>query len=75
MATPKKPKRDSRIVMYIRVKPEERAQAAKIAAQRGYPHTIASVSAEMFSRGLASEAARDREASRAPSNEITETSK
>lgn len=55
MARPKrvKVKRDNRVVTYVRVKPEEHAQIVKIVAKRGLPHTIASVSAEMISRGLA----------------------
>lgn len=57
MAKPKKAKIDSRIVTYIRVKPEEHELVKKIAGERGYPHTIASVTAEMFSKGLASEIA------------------
>jgi molybdenum cofactor biosynthesis enzyme len=53
MTKAKKTKRDNRIVMYLRVKPEEHKKIAKIAKERGYPHTIASVAAEMFARGLA----------------------
>lgn len=53
---PKKAKRGSSIVMYVRVRPEEHARVVKLVEQRGYPHTIASVAAEMISRGLASEA-------------------
>lgn len=49
-------KRDDRIVLYIRVKPIERAKIAKIVEERGYPHTIASVAGEMLARGLESEA-------------------
>lgn len=48
----KKFKRDNRVVTYIRVKPEEHAQIAKIANTRGRPHTIASVAAEMISKAL-----------------------
>ncbi len=48
----KKSKRDDRIVAYIRIKPEEHAQIAEIVKKRGYPHTFASVAAEMISRGL-----------------------
>jgi len=40
------------------VKPEEYKQIVKIVAKRGLPHTIASVSAEMISRGLAEEKTR-----------------
>lgn len=47
----KKPK-DNRIVAYIRMKPEEHALITKIAKKRGYPHSFASVAAEMISRGL-----------------------
>ena len=48
--------------MYIRVKPEEHARIAKIAKQSGYPATLASVAAEMISRGLASKVAASKEA-------------
>ena len=51
-------KRDNRVVTYVRVKPEEYKQIVKIVAKRGLPHTIASVSAEMISRGLAEEKTR-----------------
>jgi hypothetical protein len=52
----KKAKRnDQRVVTYVRVTPEEHALIAEIAQKRGYPHTIASVAAEMIARGLASE--------------------
>lgn len=51
----KKAKRGSSIVMYVRVRPEEHDRVVKLVEQRGYPHTIASVAAEMISRGLASE--------------------
>ncbi len=44
------------VVTYVRVKPEEHALIAQIAEKRGYPHTIASVAAEMISRGLKTEA-------------------
>lgn len=58
MARAKKAKRRSpHVVMYVRVKPEEHAQIAKIAEERGYPHTLASVVAEMISRGLQTETA------------------
>lgn len=43
----------SNVVTYVRLKPEERAQIAEIVAQRGWPHTIASVTAEMVGLGLA----------------------
>lgn len=52
----KKAKHDARIVIYLRVRPTERARIAKIAEKRGHPHTIASVAAEMISRGLEAEA-------------------
>lgn len=42
------------VVMYVRVLPKEHARITKIVRKRGYPHTIASVAAEMISRGLAS---------------------
>lgn len=51
----RKGKRDLRIVTYVRIKPQEHAQIAKIAEKRGYPHTIASVAGEMVARGLQSE--------------------
>lgn len=47
---------DNRVVTYVRVKPEEHALITQIAEKRGYPHTIASVAAEMISRGLKGEA-------------------
>ncbi len=56
MSRAKKAKRDNRVVMYVRVKPEEHALIAEIASQRGYPHTIASVASEMFSKILKMEA-------------------
>jgi len=43
------------VVTYVRVTPEEHALIAQIAEKRGYPHTIASVAAEMISRGLKAE--------------------
>jgi molybdenum cofactor biosynthesis enzyme len=53
---PKKAKRgDDRIVAYVRMKQEDHAMIAQIAEKRGYPHTIASVAAEMISRGLKTE--------------------
>lgn len=51
----RKPKQDSRSVMYVRVTPEDRAHITQIVQKRGYPHTMASVASEMLSRGLASE--------------------
>jgi hypothetical protein len=56
VAKAKKRRRDARVVMYVRVRPEEHALVVKIVRRRGYPHTIASVAAEMFSRGLKEEA-------------------
>ena len=52
MARAKKAKRDSRVVMYVRVKAEEHEKITKIAEERGYPHTIASVLSEVISQGL-----------------------
>lgn len=54
MAKPKKAKRDGRIVMYVRLPPQEYAQIAAIVKQRGYPHTLTSVSTELILRALAS---------------------
>ena len=48
----KKPKRDVRCPIYVRVCPEEHAKIVQIAEERGRPHTIASVATEMISRGL-----------------------
>jgi hypothetical protein len=47
---------DTRIVTYVRVKPEEHALIVQIAEKRGYPHTFASVAGEMITRGLKAEA-------------------
>lgn len=55
--TKKTKSRDERVVTYVRVKPEEHAQIAKIADERGYPHSIASVASEMISKGLKAEIA------------------
>lgn len=56
MSKAKKAKRgDDRVVTYVRVTPAEHAQIVQIAALRGYPHTFASVAAEMIARGLSSE--------------------
>jgi L-fucose mutarotase/ribose pyranase (RbsD/FucU family) len=52
MARSKKATRDKRIVMYLRVRETEHAKIAKIAEERGHPHTIASVAAEMISKSL-----------------------
>lgn len=52
MSKKAKQRRDERVVTYVRVKPEEHALIVQIAETRGYPHTIASVAAEMISRGL-----------------------
>lgn len=38
--------------MYVRLRDEVHEEVAKIAQQRGYPHTITSVAAELISRGL-----------------------
>jgi hypothetical protein len=40
------------IVTYMRLKSEAHAQIVQIAKERGWPHSIASVTAEMISRGL-----------------------
>lgn len=48
----KKPKRDTRRPIYVRVRPEEHTKIVQIAKKRGWPHTIASVATEMISRGL-----------------------
>lgn len=53
----KRKRNDDRIVTYVRVAPLEHAQITRIAKKRGRPHTIASVAAEMISRGLKVEAA------------------
>lgn len=55
MSSAKKAKRDNRVVTYVRIPPEEYAQIAKIAEQRGWPHTRASVTSEMISKGLKAE--------------------
>jgi hypothetical protein len=55
MTRAKKAKRDDRVVTYVRITSGEHARIAKIAEVRGYPHTIASVAAEMISRGLKEE--------------------
>jgi len=44
------------VVMYVRVRPEDRALITKIAEERGYPHTAASVAGEVIARGLKTEA-------------------
>jgi hypothetical protein len=54
-AKPVKAKRDDRVVTYVRLKPTEHARIVKIADERGLPHTIASVAAEMISKGLLTE--------------------
>lgn len=48
---PKKLKRDNRIVAYVRMLPENHAQITKVAQERGYPHTFASVVSEVISSG------------------------
>jgi chorismate mutase len=55
MTRAKKAKRDDRVVAYVRIPSREHAQVVKIAEARGYPHTIASVLAEMISRSLKEE--------------------
>jgi hypothetical protein len=60
MAKMKKAKRDNRIVTYVRLRPEEHAWIAKLVADRGYPHTFASVTAELISKSITAEVARDR---------------
>jgi hypothetical protein len=57
MSKVKKAAKRDRSVMYVRVTPQDREQIEQIVQKRGYPHTMASVAAEMLSRGLASEAA------------------
>lgn len=58
MSRAKKTKRgDDRVVTYVRVKPEEHERIVQIVEKRGYPHTIASVAAEMITRGLKEEVA------------------
>jgi predicted DNA-binding protein len=56
MARAKKAKRNTDVVTYFRMKSEVRERIAEIAAKRGWPHTIASVTAEMIEQGLAAEA-------------------
>ncbi len=51
----RKAKRDACVVTYVRVKAEKHALIAKIARTRGWPYTIASVTAEMITRGLKAE--------------------
>lgn len=48
----KKPKRDVRHPIYVRVLPAEHARIVQIVETRGRPHTVASVTAEMITRGL-----------------------
>jgi hypothetical protein len=52
----KKGKRATRTVLYLRVTSAEHAKLSKKAAKRGYPHTIASIAAEIISQHLANEA-------------------
>ena len=52
MRSTKRPKRDGRVVAYIRMNAKEHTQISKIAAKRGHPHTFASVAAEMISKAL-----------------------
>lgn len=51
-----KVRKAKRVVTYVRVKLEDHARIKQIAAKRGHPHTIASVAAEMISRGLKEDA-------------------
>ena len=44
------------LVTYVRLTPQARAQISKIVEERGYPHTIASIAAEMITKGLAATA-------------------
>jgi predicted DNA-binding protein len=52
MSIAKKAKSDDRVVLYVRVPLEVRDRITKIASKRGYPHTIASVTSEIISKGL-----------------------
>ena len=52
VSSTKSTKRDDRVVAYIRMNAKEHAQISKIAQKRGYPHTFASVAAEMISKAL-----------------------
>ena len=45
-------RRQPLIVTYVRVKAEEHAMLVRIAGERGHPHSLTSVAAEMISRGL-----------------------
>ena len=60
----KKTKSVERIVTYVRMRHEDFIRIAQIVKKRGLPHTIASVVAEMISRGLVAEAAAGKEAPR-----------
>lgn len=53
MARTKK-KRDDRILTYVRLHPEQHRQVVQLVEERGYPHTIASVTTEMVALGLKS---------------------
>jgi len=59
MPKAKKPKRDNRGVLYIRATQKVRASIEKIAAQRGYPHTVSSVAFDLIVKGLRVEAAQN----------------
>lgn len=54
--TPKKrrsgPRRDGRFVMYVRVSGPDHQRIEQLVKERGYPHTLSSVAAEMITRGL-----------------------
>lgn len=52
MARAKKARRSNDVVTYFRMTSEMRARIAEIAAKRGWPHTIASVTAEALSHGV-----------------------
>lgn len=50
--TNRQPNGTKRTVVYVRIRPEVRARIVAIAAERGLPHSGASVASEMVSRGL-----------------------
>jgi hypothetical protein len=49
-----KKKRDDRILTYVRLHPAQHRQVVQIVEERGYPHSIASVTTEMVALGLKS---------------------
>lgn len=51
-AARKKRTPDNMVVAYVRMKKDDHKDIAELAEARGYPHTLASVAAEMISRGL-----------------------